>query len=296
MAPVIVTIAERPDLEPRLAEVADPWPEFLHHDETVNARWDELYSRWPEFQLARVEEDGALLGKGCTMPVESDGDVEALGGGVVEVFERNFPSPNVLCAIVAIVDKRHQGRGLSGNLIGGMADVARSRGLECLIAPVRPTWKERYPLIPLERYMRWQRDDGLPFDPWIRLHHRLGAEILAVAPRSLDVRGTVAEWEEWTAMAFPETGQYVVEGALVPVTIDREHNEGRYIEPNVWMRHAVRQRTTERACRAVGRSPRGAPSGVRRADGRPEPPAAGFGSERCTTPRPAPAAGDLRAE
>jgi hypothetical protein len=73
-----------------------------------------------------------------------------------------------------------------------------------------------------------------------RLHDRLGAEILAVAPRSLDVRGTVVEWEEWARMAFPESGDYVVPGALVPVSIDREGDEGRYVEPNVWMRHGWR--------------------------------------------------------
>ena len=39
-------------------------------------------------------------------------------------------------------------------------------------------------------------------------------------------------------MAFPETGEYVVEGALVPVTIDRKRDEGSYVEPNVWVRHA----------------------------------------------------------
>jgi hypothetical protein len=63
--------------------------------------------------------------------------------------------------------------------------------------------------------------------------------MLRVAPRSLDVRGTVAEWEQWTGMAFPESGDYVVPGALVPVTIDRDRDEGRYVEPNVWMRHPV---------------------------------------------------------
>jgi hypothetical protein len=49
----------------------------------------------------------------------------------------------------------------------------------------------------------------------------------------------VAEWEEWTDMAFPQTGEYVVPGALVPVTIDRERDERRYVEPNVWMRHPL---------------------------------------------------------
>src|SRR4051794_24491759 len=49
--------------------------------------------------------------------------------------------------------------------------------------------------------------------------------------------GTVTEWEEWTEMALPESGTYVVPGALAPITIDRERNEGTYVEPNVWMVH-----------------------------------------------------------
>ena len=63
--------------------------------------------------------------------------------------------------------------------------------------------------------------------------------LLAVAPVSMLVTGTVAEWEGWTEMAFPESGDYVVPGALVPVRIDRERDLGRYEEPNVWMRHPV---------------------------------------------------------
>jgi len=118
-----------------------------------------------------------------------------------------------------------------------MRSTAARHGLGDLIAPVRPTWKSRYPLTPMERYVRWRRDDGLPFDPWIRLHVRLGGEILAVCLESLVVRGTVAEWEGWTGLAFPESGDYVVEGGLVPVTIDRARDVGRYADPNLWMRH-----------------------------------------------------------
>ncbi len=51
------------------------------------------------------------------------------------------------------------------------------------------------------------------------------------------MEGSVADWEAWTGMRFPESGQYVVPGALNPVTIDREADQGRYIEPNVWMLH-----------------------------------------------------------
>lgn len=53
------------------------------------------------------------------------------------------------------------------------------------------------------------------------------------------VTGTVAAWEAWTEMRFPESGAYVVPGALVPVTIDHRRDRGQYVEPNVWMRHAV---------------------------------------------------------
>jgi len=46
-----------------------------------------------------------------------------------------------------------------------------------------------------------------------------------------------ARVEEWCGLEFPESGNYVVEGALVPVEIDRERDYGAYREPNVWMRH-----------------------------------------------------------
>jgi hypothetical protein len=52
------------------------------------------------------------------------------------------------------------------------------------------------------------------------------------------VTGTVAEWEVWTKMAFPQTGSYVVPG-LVPVAIDRERDLGDYCEPACWVRHRI---------------------------------------------------------
>jgi hypothetical protein len=63
-----------------------------------------------------------------------------------------------------------------------MKAAAADHGLGALIAPVRPTLKDRYPLTPMERYALWERDDGLPFDPWLRVHRRLGARFLAIAP------------------------------------------------------------------------------------------------------------------
>src|SRR5439155_1246749 len=120
-----------------------------------------------------------------------------------------------------------------------MVDLARVHGLGTLLAPVRPADKSAYPLAPMERYARWQNDDGLPMDRWIRVHARMGADILAVAPRTLLITGSVEEWERWTDLRFPDSGSYVVPGALQPVVIDRNADEGRYEDPNVWMRHTI---------------------------------------------------------
>ncbi|MFJ8959443.1 hypothetical protein ACIRG5_08620 [Lentzea sp. NPDC102401] len=49
--------------------------------------------------------------------------------------------------------------------------------------------------------------------------------------------GTVAQWERWTGMAFPQTGRYVVAGGLDLVAIDRERDQGLYEETNLWTRH-----------------------------------------------------------
>jgi hypothetical protein len=51
------------------------------------------------------------------------------------------------------------------------------------------------------------------------------------------VRGTVAEWESWTGLTFPDSGDYVVPTATSPVAIDRNQDEGVYLDQNVWVVH-----------------------------------------------------------
>jgi GNAT superfamily N-acetyltransferase len=242
---LVATYAERSDLVARLGEIEDVWPEFLYHSEaTFNALWRRVWREFPGFQLVLYDEEtDTLVGRGQTIPFRWDGTWEDLPDGVDGVVRRVFDAggePTALSALVAIVDPRYQGRGLSRLIIGGMTELAARHGLDPLLAPVRPTLKARYPLTPMERYLAWRRADGELFDPWLRVHERLGAEILGVCAGSLVVEGAVGEWEEWTDMAFPESGSYVVEGALVPVEIDRKHDIGRYVEPNVWMRHPLR--------------------------------------------------------
>jgi hypothetical protein len=51
--------------------------------------------------------------------------------------------------------------------------------------------------------------------------------------------GTVAEWREWTGLAFPESGAYLPRGAASTVRIDVEADRGVYLDPNVWVVHPI---------------------------------------------------------
>ena len=227
----VVTQAEQ-DL---LGTESQLWPPFMNQDQIVRAFWPRLYELYPDFQLW-VLDGKRTIAYACTLPVRWDGIPEprgidwAMSNGVAG-------DPSDLCAIVVGITPEYRGQGLSAVLLRRMAGVAAAHGLDCMIAPVRPTWKERYPLTPIERYMLWRREDGLPYDPWLRTHERVGAEILAPAPRSMTVTGSRDVWEEWTGLQFPEDGDYVVPGALVPVRF--EGGTGTYVEPNIWMRHSV---------------------------------------------------------
>ena len=67
-------------------------------------------------------------------------------------------------------------------MLRGMRELAGRHALRQLVAPVRPSWKERYPLAPIERYITWRREDGQLLDPWMRLHERLGARVATPLP------------------------------------------------------------------------------------------------------------------
>jgi GNAT superfamily N-acetyltransferase len=237
-----VTAAERPELLERNRELRCAWPEFMLQDPVSNPIWHLLYERFDEFQFFLVDEStGELAAEGNSIPVALDID-DLPDRGWEEAIERGIvgaEAATLVSALQVLVDQRRHGQGLSRLMLEEMTRIARAHGFTDLVAPVRPSLKHLYPLVPIERYVAWTRPDGLPFDPWLRVHARLGATVERVCPLSMQIPGTVAEWEEWAGMALPESGSYVVPGALVPVEVDLEADRVLYVEPNVWMRHRL---------------------------------------------------------
>ena len=60
------------------------------------------------------------------------------------------------------------------------------------------------------------------------MHTQLGGRIGPVIPRSLHITGSVQDWESWTQVRFPETGDYAFPAGLATVHIDRERDLGEY--------------------------------------------------------------------
>jgi hypothetical protein len=244
----VVTVSERPDLSERAFErTRDTLREYNQHGDVLNSYWGRLTEERPAFQFHLVGEADEILASARALPVRWDGTVEDLPAGIDGAIARGFDESgaNVLCALLIQIPSDVQGHGLSRVAVEGMLELARQHDLAALIAPVRPSWKERYPLVPIEHYANWRRADGHLFDPWMRVHERLGATVLRPEPRSLGITGTVAEWEEWTRMLFPESGEYWFPGGLAPLMISREADRGRYWEPNVWMHHQMAARSTD---------------------------------------------------
>jgi hypothetical protein len=238
----VATARERPELlEAAWERTRDTLPEYNDHGDVLNEYWPRLTDERPDFQFQLVGEGDEILARARSIPVRWDGTVEDLPAGIDGAIARGFDEPgaNVLCALLVQVPRDLQSKGTSAVALEAMSDIARRHGLGSLIAPVRPSWKERYPLVPIERYAGWRRADGLLFDPWMRVHERLGASVLKPEPRSLQITGTVGEWESWTGLPFPETGDYWFPGGLATVRIDRAEDTGTYWEPNVWMLHRL---------------------------------------------------------
>lgn len=239
---------ELDDYRERAGAITDStWPEFMLQDPIANENWHELFDRFKEYQFALLDtENDRMAAMGNSLPFYWDQPLEELPeAGWDWVFvqavdnHKNGVQPNIQSAIQIAIHPEYQSQGLSGKMVQAMRGIARSHGFEYLVAPVRPNQKSRYPLISIDDYIRWTNDEGLPFDAWLRVHARAGARILKPCHEAMTIRGTRAEWEEWTGLKFPQSGPYVIPGALIPIDMNLEEDEGTYVEPNVWMVHNV---------------------------------------------------------
>jgi hypothetical protein len=248
------TAAERPDLWERGLDAATVWPEYNLHGDVVNEWWGLLDVEFPELQFVLYDDDeDVVVAEANTGAFVWDGEDISLPDSFDDVLVQVFADrragrrATALCALAAKTPRDGRRRGLAVEMLSCMRRLAAGHGLRHLVAPVRPMWKDRYPLTPIERYAGWRRPDGELLDPWMRVHERLGARVSTPLPESLRISGSVAEWESWTGLALPESGVYVFPEGLAPLTVDVAADRCTYWEPNVWMVHPDVDASTEPA-------------------------------------------------
>ncbi|SHJ20545.1 GNAT family N-acetyltransferase [Lutispora thermophila] len=242
----VITAAEKPEHKKTHDHITcEIWPEFILNDPISNANFKNIYKTFAEYQFSILMDD-SIVGFANAIPFYWDEDLgnlpeEGWDWALLKGFEDNSnnKNPNVLCGLQIGIDKKHQGKGLSQLIVKEMKSIAIRKGFKYLVIPVRPNMKSKYPLIPIEDYIQWKDGNGLPFDPWLRVHVRQGAEIVKVCHKAMYIPGKIEDWEEWTGMKFMSSGDYVIDGALVPVKVDVENDIGEYVEPNVWVSYKL---------------------------------------------------------
>ena len=244
----ITTWSERFDLYPDVDKIlCSAWPEFMLHNEKVGKHWNTFVEGFKDIQLMLMD-DEEILAVINTQTIHIDIPLDNLPDegwewGFLKAIQdkREGVEPNFLLGFQVVINPKYQGRGLAIAAVEEMKNLSHRLGLDGVLIALRPNHKSKFPLLPMEDYLECKLDSGETFDPWLRIHERLGAQVIRVCSRAYSVKGSISDWESWTGQTFPCTGRYLVDGALNSVEISFENDIGFYIEPNVWIVHHNKQ-------------------------------------------------------
>ncbi len=242
----VVSVADRPDLTEQLWTFADGWPRFMLEDQLGNMM-EVLPEYFPRLQLLVLDRAGrTAVAKAHAVPFPWDGTLEELSDqGWDDMLGMGVRAGMYGCETHAVsaleisVRPHLRGAGLSTVALAALREAVSGEGYRDLFAPVRPNGKPGEPHSSMSEYAFRTRPDGLPVDPWLRVHVRAGGRILRVCPASMTISGSLAQWRAWTGLPFDTDGDVVVPGALVPVHVSVEHDHAVYVEPNVWVHHGL---------------------------------------------------------
>ncbi len=247
---LITSLAARPDLAGVFDAFPDSWPEFMYHDPVSERFFDVLVAAHPESNLIAIDPDqpDRPIARACAFPFPAVSDPAAglPGGGYDQVLLSGAADlishaarGLVAAALEVTVRPDQRGRGRSVTMLRALRQTLAQIGYTSLVVPVRPNHKHRYPYEPMPEYLRRTAGDGLPADPWLRTHIRLGASVVGIAPTSMTVGAPLADWRRWTGLPFDQRGPVIVPEALVPVHCDPDNDIATYVEPNVWVHHRL---------------------------------------------------------
>jgi len=213
---------------------------FLNYTAAHHSFYDDLLEEFAAFQLCLVDSaTNYPVAVACCVPVACSGPDELPAEGWDWLVERaasdRSRKANMLGALAISVPSVHRGKGYARMMIQALRALSERQGFDGLIAPVRPTRKDLHPLVPIHDYMTWTDDKGRIFDPWLRAHLSEGGRVVRACERSMVVEEPLGFWETWAGRRLDTTKDFILDGALVPISVDPDRQIGRYEEPNIWV-------------------------------------------------------------
>ena len=237
-----VKLTERPDLKERMQALElKAYPAFFEGQSTYYEAMEQLGDAVSHLKLAVIDKNDQLLAGAEAVAITWNGIDEDLPKGFDAALQRaitvkeNGIQPNTICLVNLMVSEAARGRRLTVKLMQAFWNINPGFEPRALIANVRGALKHEHPLTPLTEYIAWTNDEGKPYDPWIRSFLDAGARLGPVVDDTLTITSSIVNWSEWTGMEFQESGEYIIPMGLVPLVVDYERDEGRYVEPGVWV-------------------------------------------------------------
>ncbi len=161
----------------------------MRHDPIGGLFYGNVEARFAAFVLVGQDDAGEVVACAYSIPFMREAGALPDNGWDHVVRNGLFASlrgaqPNVVSAVEIAVRPDRQRTGLSHTMLLALRANAARRGFPELLAPVRPNGKIDVHEL-MSTYAVRVRVDGLPVDPWLRVHVRAGGRIeKVVAPRS----------------------------------------------------------------------------------------------------------------
>jgi ribosomal protein S18 acetylase RimI-like enzyme len=244
------TKIDPPDLYSLEEKTWAPWlRKPLRNFETIT----KLFS---DGQRKITNTNGDVVAMISTNRINWDGSIASLStwdyvaGGSISLgdFSNTYiPDGNTLNIMSISVAPEMQGKGLATILFREIIDMAEYFGVEHLICSFRPSGYGKYKLesgpISIAEYCRLTKEDGLPWDSWLRIATRYGMVPLRIENAAITVEVAKSQFEEYRKTfnkykwSINNEGKWEC-GEAGTWTINGD--KAIYSEPNLWSEIPIR--------------------------------------------------------